>query len=205
MSGVTNSPEKTPKTMSSKLLTMKFMQRAAASSPISTPSTPDQPSPKRQKIGGSSQANFHIDSLADQRAVQAALAVEETKRQLALERQAADAGDTRWVLTFKSDLNTHQTQLKTATCVVETGFAAIDQTLPVQITSTSSADVNSDHPLIVGRRSFGRFNRTIEVFQSSTHIMGMPLTFCCTEIAISFEIEFVRLRYRRGRRRKLWK
>jgi hypothetical protein len=170
MSGQTISPAKAPKTMSSKLLTMKFMQRAAASSPNSTPSTPDQPSPKRQRIGDSSPANLNIDSLADQRAVQAALAAEEAKRQTALERQAADAGDTRWVLTFKPDVKTSHIQGKTSIRVVETGFAAIDHALPAQITSTSGEDVNSDRPLIVGRRSFGKFNRVIEVFPFYTHI-----------------------------------
>src|SRR5271156_330941 len=103
MSGATSSPVKAPKTMSSKLLTMKFMQRAAASSPIPTPSTPDQPPPKRQRIGDSTPPSLDPGSVADQRAVQAALAAEEAKRQIALERQAADAGDTRWVLTFKPD------------------------------------------------------------------------------------------------------
>src|SRR5208282_5563000 len=100
--GTASTPVKVPKTMSSKLLTMKFMQRAAASSPISTP-TPDQPSPKNTRNGSSPPANQDIELLADQRAIQAALAAEEAKRQIALERQAADAGDTRWVLNFKQD------------------------------------------------------------------------------------------------------
>ena len=164
MSEATSSPAKTPKTMSSKLLTMKFMQRAAASSPISAPSTPDQPSPKRQRIGDSPTPNLGVDSLADQRAVQAALAAEETKRQIALERQAADAGDTHWVLTFKPDLKTPQIEGKTAIRVVETGFAAIDHALPGKITSTDGEGLNSDRPLIVGRRSFGKFNRTVQVY-----------------------------------------
>lgn len=198
MSGATTSPAKTPKTMSSKLLTMKFMQRAAASAPISTPSTPDQPSPKRQRVGGSSPTRLDVDSLADQYAVQAALAAEEAKRQIALERQAADAGDTRWVLTFKPDLKAPHIQAKAAIRVVETGFAAIDHALPVQITSTEDEDVNSDRPLIVGRRSFGKFNRAIEVFPFYTHITEIPLTLWRAEIARSFESGFVRFRF--GRR-----
>ena len=106
------------------------MQRAAASSPNSTPSTPDQPSQKRQRIGDSLPTNLDVDSIADQRAVQAALAAEEAKRQIALERQAADAGDTRWVLTFKPDPKTPHIQSKAAIRVVETGFATIDHALP---------------------------------------------------------------------------
>ena len=177
MSGATSSPAKAPKTMSSKLLTMKFMQRAAASSPITTTSTPDQPSPKRQRIGDSSPAILDVDSLADQRAVQAALAAEEAKRQIALEKQAADAGDTRWVLTFKPDFKARHIKGKAAIRVVETGFAAIDHAIPVQITSTGGEDMSSDRPLMVGRRSFGKFNRTIEVFPFYTHITEMFLTF----------------------------
>lgn len=149
--------------MSSKLLTMKFMQRAAASSPISTPSTPDQPSPKRQRIRDSSPSTLDGVSIADQRAVQAALAAEEAKRQVALDRQAADAGDTRWVLSFKPDTEAPLIQGKRAIHVLETGFAAIDHALPVQIASKDGQDVNSDRPIIIGRRSFGKFNRSIEV------------------------------------------
>jgi hypothetical protein len=104
-----------------------------------------------------------IESLADQRAIQAALAVEEAKRQIALERQAAEAGDTRWVLNFKEDTKTSHFQNKAALRIVETCFAAIDHALPEQITTTCSEDLVSDRPLIVGRRSFGKFNRALEV------------------------------------------
>lgn len=147
---------------------MKFMQRAAASSPIVIPSTSDQPPPKRQRTGDSTPPSLDSGSIADKRAVQAALAVEEAKRQIALERQAADAGDTRWVLTFKPDPKTPHIQGNAAIRVVETGFAAIDYALPVQITSTEGQDVNSDRPLSIGRRSFGKFNRNIEVFSIYT-------------------------------------
>lgn len=142
------------------------MQRAAASSPASAPSTPNQPSPKHQRNGNSPPANVNIGSLADQRAIQAALAAEEAKRQIALDRQAADAGDTHWVLHFKPDIKTSHFQSKTALRVVETGFAAIDHTFSEQITSDYGEDSSSDRPFIVGRRSFGKFNRTVEVYQS---------------------------------------
>lgn len=163
MSTATSPPSKAPKAMSSKLLTMKFMQRAASSPPLSI-STPDQLSPKHQRNGTSSLASLDIESLTDKRAIQAALAAEEAKKQIALERQATDAGDTRWVLNFKSDIKTPHVQDKAALRVVETGFAAIDHTFPKQITITTSEDIGSDSPFIVGRRSFGKFNRTIEVF-----------------------------------------
>jgi M-phase phosphoprotein 6 len=191
--------------MSSKLLTMKFMQRAAASSTTSSPSTPDQPPPKRQRIGDTSPEILDVDSLADKRAVQAALAAEEAKRQIALERQAADAGDTRWVLTFKPELKTPHIKGEAAIKVVETGFAAIDHALPAQITSTDDEGVNSDRPLIIGRRSFGKFNRTIEVFPVYNASYGKNSKFHYTEITRSFESGFVRFRYGRGRRGKVWR
>ncbi len=152
--------------MSSKLLTMKFMQRAAASSPLALPATPDEPSPKRQKTGDSS-PTVNVDSLADQRAVQAALADEEAKRQAALERQAAAAGDTRWVLSFREDIEGSCAQNKASLRVVQTGFATIDSRLPGGAAITIDEDISSDRPAIVGRRSYGKFNRIIEVRSSA--------------------------------------
>ena len=85
MSRVSSSPAGAPKAMSSRLLTMKFMQRAAAASAPTTPTTPDEPSPKRRRKDSDSpsKAKVNIDELADQRAVQTAIAAEEAKRQAA--------------------------------------------------------------------------------------------------------------------------
>ena len=160
MSGAMSSPAKAPKTMSSKLLTMKFMQRAAASSPASTPSTPDQNSAGNRSNGKSSLATFDIDSLADQRAIQTALAAEEAKRQVALERQAADAGDTRWVLKFNQDINGSNGQATATLHVIQTGFSAIDNALPGDVSNTQDEEWISDRAKITGRRSFGKFTRT---------------------------------------------
>ncbi|KAK4455948.1 hypothetical protein QBC34DRAFT_373707 [Podospora aff. communis PSN243] len=96
----------TPKTMSSRLMTMKFMQRGAAqaaaeaSSP-STPKTEDEGSAsKKQKTSHKSApptptANTPI---YDQKTIQAALEEEEKKRLTAIERRAAELGDSHWVL-----------------------------------------------------------------------------------------------------------
>jgi hypothetical protein len=85
--------------------------------------------------------------------------IEEAKRQLALEKQAAEAGDTRWVLSFE-DQN-HSTVSPGLTLrVVQTGFATLD-TSPSQ-TRHMDDDIE-DVPVMVGRRSFGRFNKILEV------------------------------------------
>jgi hypothetical protein len=142
--------------MSSRLLTMKFMQRAANTQ--STPPTSEEPSPKRRKTDSASPARFNVDALADRSAIQAAIASEEAKRQAALEKQAAEAGDTRWVLSFE-DQNHFSASTSTVLRVVSTGFANID-TLPSQAAYVEDVE---DKPVMVGRRSFGKFNRVIEV------------------------------------------
>ncbi|KXX73625.1 hypothetical protein MMYC01_209878 [Madurella mycetomatis] len=99
--------QSTPKTMSSRLMTMKFMQRGAAAaaaagaSEASSPATPrsDDGSAKRQKTShASSAADSPATPLYDQRAIQAALEEEEKKRQAAIEKRAAELGDSHWVL-----------------------------------------------------------------------------------------------------------
>jgi len=112
-------PNGPPKTMSSRLLTMKveyspriwssfilglrgtqFMQRAAAASaPNSTASTPDGRPAKRQRLSkGSSAATPTPFSPSESEAILAALAEEERKRNDAIEKQAAAAGETKWTL-----------------------------------------------------------------------------------------------------------
>jgi len=150
-----------PKSMSSRLLTMKFMQRAAASSSPSTPATTDEPSPKRRRTDSNSStpSRINVDSLADRTAVQAALASEESKRQAALEKQAAEAGDTRWVLSFE-DQKIIAASSPLALRIVQAGFANIDSS-PSEI--RIAEDDLEDRPVMVGRRSFGRFNKALEV------------------------------------------
>ncbi|RAO68581.1 uncharacterized protein BHQ10_004593 [Talaromyces amestolkiae] len=86
------------KTMSSRLLTMKFMQRAAASSNPAPVEDPETPSPKRQRLStepGTPRTTSDLD------AVNAALAAEEQRRADAIARQAAEAGESNWVLNFE--------------------------------------------------------------------------------------------------------
>ncbi|RYP90465.1 hypothetical protein DL770_003438 [Monosporascus sp. CRB-9-2] len=118
-----------PKTMSSRLLTMKFMQRAAATSSVaSSPSTPqyEEQSSKRQKVSHSPATPHSIDSLVDQTAVRKALAEEERKRQEALARHAAESGDARWVLDTQATKMTTGNEVQRPLNVVQVGFAQID-------------------------------------------------------------------------------
>ncbi|KAI0542304.1 hypothetical protein GGR58DRAFT_304039 [Xylaria digitata] len=116
----------TPKTMSSRLLTMKFMQRAAASSPSSTPGTPpsNDQSNKRRKVSHNTAPQQNVDALVNQAAIQAAIAEEEKKVESALLKRAEELGDAHWVLDVPEQAKGHAapTPLK----VIQVGFAQID-------------------------------------------------------------------------------
>lgn len=74
------------------------MQRAAASSSPAPPEDPETPSPKRQRL---STEPATPRPTSDLDAVNAALAAEEQRRADAIARQAAEAGETNWVLDFE--------------------------------------------------------------------------------------------------------
>ncbi|RAL59570.1 hypothetical protein DID88_006563 [Monilinia fructigena] len=169
MSTSAGTPTSAPKAMSSRLLTMKFMQRAAASSPTNvSPSPLDEPSPKRQKTAQNTPTKFNVNTLADNRAIQVAIQTEEAKKQAALDRAAAEAGDTRWVLSFegRKHLNTPTNTLR----VVQTGFANLDLPNPTKVERVGDDDDDDDFtdekPFMVGRRSFGKFNKVLEKQQN---------------------------------------
>lgn len=131
------------------------MQRAAASSPISSPQALDQPSAKRQKY---SNAPSPATPSADLQAIQAALAAEEAKRSEAIERQAAEAGETKWVLSFRNEGEAVNGHAAGNLRVVMNGYAELDRATEIE-----KYDEEPWRPLVVGRRSFGKFNRALEV------------------------------------------
>lgn len=126
----------------------KFMQRAAASTPPTTyrlqSRGADTPPSKRQKT-------FHTPTSAatpspDQQLIETALGKEGEKRENAIETLAAEAGETKWVLsTVNFDLGEDKEELRTEVA----GYSDIDQ--------------DAWRPPMVGRRSFGKFNRELEV------------------------------------------
>ena len=96
------------------------MQRAAAASPTSSPATPAGPPSKRQRI---SNGNSPVTPSSDAQVVQELQAVEELKRTQALERLAADKGETKWVLST-AGLNTGATHAPMR--IVTAGYSIID-------------------------------------------------------------------------------
>ncbi len=146
------------------------MQRAAASAPPHSPSnsnsgppTPSSshshqyPSPKRQKLDPDISPSTATPN-TDLQAIQAALAAEEAKREQALERQAKEAGETKWFLSFRPEESVAAGRgLK----VARAGFAGIDQ--EGGSIGTEEGLLRAGGGDIVGRRSFGKFNRVLEV------------------------------------------
>ncbi|KAI9892437.1 MAG: hypothetical protein M1814_001394 [Vezdaea aestivalis] len=155
MAGTQASCGKTPtKSMSSRLLTMKFMQRAAASSPAhSSFSTNDDPSPKRRKTSAHSSP---IATGSGLQAVQAALAEEEEKRQKALARQSEGFEETRWELSYQP-----RSRLSRPLRVVNTSLTSIDSSAK-ESREYSTGGATIDEKDAGGRRSYGQFNRTLE-------------------------------------------
>jgi hypothetical protein len=154
------------------------MQRAAASTSTATPSTPEEPSPKRRKkeSDSPSRPESNIDKLADQRAVQAAIAAEEAKRQVALDKQGVEAGDTRWVLSFEDQKGSIAASTL-AIRVVQAGYAHLDVPQPT-VNRSVEEDPWEEKSAMVGRRSFGRFNKILEVWCCSSPPRFGELTTC---------------------------
>ncbi|KAJ5321827.1 uncharacterized protein N7506_010957 [Penicillium brevicompactum] len=103
MSGSSSPAGKAGKSMSSNLLTMKFMRRAAASKDAASKdsqSTSDSSKPHSKRPRLSTDAESACASEMD--AITAALAAEEEKRQKAVARAAEEAGETHWVLDMPS-------------------------------------------------------------------------------------------------------
>lgn len=131
----------------------QFMQRAAASPTSTSPQTlldnPQTPPAKRQKIITPSSAPA---PLSDLQAVKEALKAEEDRRVEALDRLAAVAGETKWVL---SCVDGGEAEGKGARSlrVLTTGYSEIDR---------GDFNVNSGHGH-EGRRRFGKFNYKLEV------------------------------------------
>ena len=127
------------------------MQRAAASTSSVSHShsgSPDAPPPKRQKVSGVTPST--ATSLSDLPLIQVALAEEEEKRGKGTGRLAEEAGETDWILsTVNGDAGYGVEGIR----VAKAGYSDIDQ--------------EAWRPAMIGRRSFGKFNRELEVSSSS--------------------------------------
>lgn len=146
------------------------MQRAAASSastslqtppddppanPETPPADPKTPPAKRQKLTTPSSAPA---SLSDLQAVRNALKAEEDRRAEALDRVAAVAGETKWVLSCADDDDDGEAQRKGAggslLRVLTTGYSEIDR---------GDVDFGNAGRRQEGRWRFGRFKSELEV------------------------------------------
>lgn len=152
----------TPKTMSSRLMTMKFMQRGAAQAAAeaaaspSTPNTEDESSAsKRRKTAHASTPGTPTPNtpLYDQKAIQAALEEEEKKRAAAIEKRAAELGDSYWVLDGAS-VPPSKTGSRQPLNVVQVGFGQIDY--------AGTVDGNSDFVGTVDISTKARFQYNIK-------------------------------------------
>ncbi|KAK2850544.1 hypothetical protein FQN49_005560 [Arthroderma sp. PD_2] len=161
-----------PKGMSSRLMTMKFMQRAAASgvgngsSPTQTPpdspssrkldSGPSTPAYKRRKTSGDSpsqraSAAAHAND-SDLEAISAAIQAEDDKRSAAIARQAAETGETEWVLEFPTG------SIKSA--VSQRHTASVAESTPETDAANADADADADDVTVYeGRKSYGGFKK----------------------------------------------
>ncbi|PHH91304.1 hypothetical protein CDD83_1008 [Cordyceps sp. RAO-2017] len=112
----------TPRAVSSRLLTMKFMQRAAASASSAASSDSDSPAKKRrlERSPAQGRINAHID----QALIKAALDDQEAVRQAALE-QHASAGS-HWTLDNTWNKKAGEHPATTRPNILYVGYADID-------------------------------------------------------------------------------
>lgn len=133
-------------------MTMKFMQRgeaSAKSSPSTTPKTDSEGSAKRRKTAH--KETPEAKPLYDEKAVQAALEEEESKRQAAIARRAKELGDEQWVLTGAA-MSVPNARHPVNLNYVQVGFAQIDAGLPSDDDDDIPAASNVTR--LAGRRQF---------------------------------------------------
>lgn len=87
--------------------------------------------------------------LSDVQQMEMATAEEEARRERALERLAAEAGETKWVLSTAR--GRQEDEGRVILSVARAGYGVIDEGEGVVLNTSG------------GRRSFGRFNKELEV------------------------------------------
>ncbi|KAL7798352.1 hypothetical protein V8C37DRAFT_367479 [Trichoderma ceciliae] len=123
---MTNMAPETPRGVSSRLLTMKFMQRAVASASSSPLSDDNSQISKKRKLkhSASAAAEERVSALIDQASIKAALEDQEAKRQAALAQHTATGA--HWVLNTKLDKINAGKPLKPSLNVVYVGYGDVD-------------------------------------------------------------------------------
>lgn len=149
-------PNGTPRNMSSRLMNMKFMQRAAASQ-TSSPRTPAEPATKKQRLSNGSYSTTPASTPRQESSLIADTA--ERKREETFAREAAARGDSKWYLSFqKPQLPAVSSPLR----IVSAGYGSLDSSGAAR-DSSSEDEEETTRPQVAGRRSFGKFNKAVEV------------------------------------------
>jgi hypothetical protein len=141
------------------------MQRASASTPT-TPTTPDGTRPSKR-------VKTEAAITPDARAFQEAAAAEEAKKNAFIERAAAEAGETKWVLSLSEN---KPATAAPALRIVEAGYGAIDSGAPIP-ESDDDDEEEEQSAGMAGRRSFGKFNKAVEVITTLPPRVRQTLTF----------------------------
>lgn len=151
------------------------MQRAAASTSPSTPgpqaqqpredSSLETPPSKRRRTESHTTTSVPA-APSDLQRIQVALDEEEAKRQTALDRLAEEAGETKWVLS-------------TVNGITRGGDEGADGRSGggLRITNAAFSEIDSEawKPTEIGRKSFGKFNREVEVSYDVVPYVVVPL------------------------------
>ena len=155
------------------------MQRGAAASSPTIEVLPNRPN-KRKRISNG-KGNQDIRSTVHSQAVQAAVAVEEAKRQAALDRQTLEGGDTKWVLSVRED---SREEVNGALRVIKMGEDG------VSVGEGRAAAVGKApwSEGVLGRRSFGMFNKAVEVrfLACKKNMQSIPWCFSPINTCVCF-------------------
>lgn len=134
------------------------MQRGAASPTNSIAS--NSPANKRAKLNNGF-AHPKSVPLADQEAFHLVQAQEDAKREAVLGKLAEEAGDTKWVLATPSIA-------RPSLNIVNAGYGIIDSSRATPLDADVDLEQDEeeqrlDRPQLTGRKSYGKFNKQLEV------------------------------------------
>jgi hypothetical protein len=132
------------------------MQRAAASASLVTPS---EPSLKRQKLSSPASPASPASPSPDWQATPASQEV--------LNRQAAEAGETHWVLSFQED---REASKRKDLHVIGTSFARLDDPKTSELRDDEQDGQGWRSNSVVGRKRFGNFTRVWEVISTAIQL-----------------------------------
>jgi len=110
---------------------------------------------------------------SDAQGADGTVTAESQQRAEALEREAADRGESKWYLSFKEP----ETAIDNSPLrIVSAGYSTLDAGPSVRERSLDDDDdVIPTRPQVAGRRSFGKFNKAVEV-RFGLHTATIKLT-----------------------------